>query len=80
MSVVVTVAERGRVLEEMVRDWAAPEFGCEPWAIDRAVTVAEQELHGGESVLESWRSACRFLQSWSQHPSHVGLFHMDRSA
>jgi hypothetical protein len=76
----VTVAERERVLEEMVRDWARPEFGGEPGVLDRAVGVALEGFHAGESVPEAWKSACLFLQSWSRHPAQAGLHHLDPAA
>lgn len=77
---VATVAERERVLEEMVRDWAKPEFGNEPAVIDRAVIAAIEALQAGESVPEAWKAACKFLQSWSRHPSHSAVLHLDPAA
>jgi hypothetical protein len=67
---VPAVKERARVLEEMVRDWARPEFGDEPGAIDRAVVVALDALDDGASVPEAWEEAHAFLNSWANHPSH----------
>ncbi len=76
----VTVAERERALEEMVRGWANPEFGGERGVVDRAVEVALEALRAGESVPEAWEVASNFLQSWSRHPSHSALFHLDPAA
>ncbi|MGA8296428.1 MAG: hypothetical protein WB770_05250 [Acidimicrobiales bacterium] len=74
------LAERERVLEEMVRDWARPEFGPDPTAIDRAVGAAMSALESGSSVPEAWDEACAFLNSWSRHPSNGGPFHLDSAA